>query len=126
LRQNKAQLGELLSNIAAHLNDEGLKAIRDVPRLGHPPLQAKVQLQEVIDLTASIRTLTIDMSRSVWDDIIYKNPRFQAELRQIVGDSSGNSALAQLYQLAVHKHVFRGVRAQKSESDQRSLPANPL
>ena len=34
--------------------------------------------------------------------------------------------LAQLYQLAVHKHVFRGARAQKSESDQRSVPANPL
>ena len=39
---------------------------------------------------------------------------------------TGIRSLAQLYQFAVDKHVFRGVSAQKSESDQRSVPANPL
>ncbi len=36
------------------------------------------------------------------------------------------SDLTQLYQLAVHKPDFRGVRDQKSESDQRSQSANRL
>ena len=35
-------------------------------------------------------------------------------------------SLTQLYQLAVHKPDFRGVRDQKSESDQRSQSANRL
>jgi hypothetical protein len=89
----KAQLGELLSSIAAHLNDEGLRAVRNVPML-ESPLQNKAQLQDVIDMAVLIENLTAGMSRLIWNDIIYNNPRFQTELNQIVGER-GRSTLEQ-------------------------------
>jgi ElaB/YqjD/DUF883 family membrane-anchored ribosome-binding protein len=97
----QADLGTLLSELSALLNNKGLNAAHEGQRLGNQLPQAKQQLENVLQRIDATRTLTIELSRGIWDEIIYKNPRFQTELRQIVGDNNANSKLGQ-FQVALN------------------------
>jgi hypothetical protein len=99
--EEKVELGNLLVGLATKLNDEGLRAANQGYRFGGMLPQAKPQLVELIQQVDDTRKLTISMSRAIWDTIIYKNPRFNTELTEIVGSNGGNTPLAK-FQVALN------------------------
>jgi hypothetical protein len=99
----KTDLGNLLSSISDRLNKEGLDAVNEARRLSNAPegRQTQEQLALLWQHTENARNLTIILSRSIWDDIIGKNPKYRNELTQIVGSNHPDNLPIAPFQRAV-------------------------
>jgi hypothetical protein len=86
----KIELGDLLSGIAAKLNNEGLMAANQGYRYSSGQFASSAALTDLSSQVGKTMDLVEAMRRGIWDEIILKNPRYETELNRIVQPSSGN------------------------------------
>lgn len=81
----KIELGNLLSQMSEHLNKEGLEVANRSIRFGKIMNTSKDSLSSGLQQLQDTMALGQIFRKQIWDDIVDKNPRFDAELKEIVG-----------------------------------------